>query len=532
MPEIAAIVPEEQPLVLSSLSPGTAQKRLALLVVLGILLVFILLTAGVISSSGTIQIPAFLPAYLTAMFVCDSITSILLFAQFSILRSRALLIIASAYLYTALILIPYVLAFPGVLSPTGVIGGLQSAAWLYVLWHCGFPVFVISYALLKDRAPSQRYWTGTTGAAITQSVGLTMALVLILAFLCTVGEALLPRIMLDPLRFGAQWPYLVGAPISLLSILAIIVLWYRQRSMLDLWLMVVMFLYLIEVPLSYYPAPTRYSGGWYAVRIFGFLASSLVLIVLLYEIEKLYVKLLRAVLGQRREREARLMTGDTVAAAIAHEVKQPLTAIVTSADAGFRYLDRSTPNLDKAKETLKRIVADGHRAGAMVDSIRANFKNDERTRAPVDINELILHALALELGDLKKHRILVQAEPNKQLPEVLGNEVQLQQVLLNLITNAIDAMAVKDEPRVLLVRSEAHEGTEVMVSVADTGPGINPQDIDRIFNPLFTTKSDGMGMGLSICRAIVEAHHGRLWVTPNSPCGAVFQFTLHANNPV
>ena len=111
MPEIAAIVPEEQPLVLSSLSPGTAQKRLALLVVLGILLVFILLTAGVISSSGTIQIPAFLPAYLTAMFVCDSITSILLFAQFSILRSRALLIIASAYLYTALILIPYV---PGV----------------------------------------------------------------------------------------------------------------------------------------------------------------------------------------------------------------------------------------------------------------------------------------------------------------------------------------------------------------------------------------------------------------------------------
>src|SRR6187551_3730329 len=179
MPEIAVIVPEEQPLVLSSLSPGTAQKRLALLAVLGILLVFILLTAGVISSSGTIQIPAFLPAYLTAMFVCDSITSILLFAQFSILRSRALLIIASAYLYTALILIPYVLAFPGVLSPTGVIGGLQSAAWLYVLWHCGFPVFVISYALLKDRAPSQRYWTGTTGAAITQSVGLTMALVLI-----------------------------------------------------------------------------------------------------------------------------------------------------------------------------------------------------------------------------------------------------------------------------------------------------------------------------------------------------------------
>jgi C4-dicarboxylate-specific signal transduction histidine kinase len=226
------------------------------------------------------------------------------------------------------------------------------------------------------------------------------------------------------------------------------------------------------------------------------------------------------------------MTGDTVAAAIAHEVKQPLTAMITSADAGLRFLDRSTPNLDRAKEAFKRVIADGHRAGAMVDSIRANFKNNQRTRTSIDVNELIRHALALERGDLQKHRIMVQAEPNTQLPEVRGNRIQLQQLLLNLITNAIDAMAAKDEPRVLFVKSEAHESGGVVVSVADTGAGINSQDVDRIFNPLFTTKSDGMGMGLSICLAIVEAHHGRLWVTPNTPCGAVFQFTLHANNPV
>ena len=225
------------------------------------------------------------------------------------------------------------------------------------------------------------------------------------------------------------------------------------------------------------------------------------------------------------------MTGDTVAAAIAHEIKQPLTAMVTSANAGFRFLDRSTPNFDKAKEAFKRVVADGRRAGAMVDGIRANFKNDDQGRSLLDVNELIRHALALEYGDLRKHGILVQAEPDSGLPEVQGNRVQLQQVLLNLITNAIDAMAARDQPRVLLVKTAPHGGDEVVISVADTGPGIGAQDAERIFNPLFTTKSDGMGMGLSICRAIVEAHHGRLWVTQNAPRGALFQFTLRSSNP-
>src|SRR4029077_319818 len=160
------------------------------------------------------------------------------------------------------------------------------------------------------------------------------------------------------------------------SISALIVLWFRRRSMLYHWLISSMFLYLGEVPLSYYPAPSRFSAGWYAVRTSGFLSSSLVLIVLLYEIETLYAKLLGAVLAQRREREARLMTGDAVAASIAHEVKQPLTSMVTSADAGLRFLDRSTPNLDRAKEAFKLIAADGHRAGEVVESIRANFRSD------------------------------------------------------------------------------------------------------------------------------------------------------------
>jgi signal transduction histidine kinase len=527
MQEMAPIVPEEQHFILSSLSPGPAQKRLALALVLG-LSVVVFIVIGPLSTIRPGRIDAFVPAYSTAMFVNDALTAILLFTQFAILRSRAMLLIASGYLFTALILIPWILTFPGVFAPRGLIGGLQSTVWLYFFWHAGFPMFVLGYALLKDADPGKRFPPSKVRAAIAVSVALTAATVSVTALICIAGDALLPSVMLDSSRFGPLWP-LVGAPVALLSISALIVLWLRRRSMLDLWLMVVMCLYSIEI-INYYPHPERYGLGWYTVRVVGFLSSILVLILLLYEVTNLYGRLLGAILGQRREREARLMTGDAVAASIAHEVKQPLTAMITSADAGFRFLDRSTPNLDRAKEAFKLIAADGHRAGAVVENIRATFRNDVQTRTPLDVNELIREALALERSDLEKHRILVQVESNKQLPEVRGNRVQVQQVLLNLITNAIDAMAVRDDPRVLCVKSEAYDHDGVVVSVADTGGGINSQDIDRVFNPLFTTKSDGMGMGLSICRAIIEAHNGRLWFAPNKPRGAVFQFTLHANN--
>src|SRR6476620_8404302 len=158
----AAVVPEEEQFILSTLSPGPAQKRLALAVVLGLFAVFVLITAGPLAGVRPGRVDAFVPAYAAAMFACDSITAILLFAQFSILRSRAALVIASAYLFTALILIPYILTFPGVFVPTGLLGGLQSSASIYVLWHCGFPLFVIAYTLSKDRVPAKRLWNGTT----------------------------------------------------------------------------------------------------------------------------------------------------------------------------------------------------------------------------------------------------------------------------------------------------------------------------------------------------------------------------------
>jgi signal transduction histidine kinase len=525
MEKSAAVVPEEDLFVLSSLPPSRAQKRLVLGVVLGLLVTFFL-AAGPLARIQTSHVDAFVPAFTTALVVTDGITAFLLFSQFAILRTRALLVISSGYLFAALMAIAWFLMFPGVFAPEGLIGGIQGRAYIYFLWHAGFPIFVIAYALAKDADPDKRYWHGTVAAGIALSVVVTVLVVAALTFFIAVQNLSLPRVELNPLRFSSLWLYF-AVPMASLIILALLVLWVRRRSILDFWLMVVMLAYLIEIWLSYFPLAIAYGFGWYASRIFGLFSSCLVLWILLYEITTLYARLLFAVRAQRREREARLMTGDTIAAAIAHEVQQPLSGMITSADGGFRFLDRSIPDLDEAKEAFKQIVADGHRAAAVIKSIRALFKTEGRNRASVDVNKLIEDTLALVREDLQKHRISVERKLDEHLPLATGDRIQLQQVLLNLITNAIDSMAGVSGSRILSVKSEIYEG-DVSVSVADTGAGIGAQDVDRIFNPLFTTKPNGMGMGLPICRAIIEAHNGRLWVAPNTPQGAVFHTSIRS----
>jgi len=514
--------------VLANLPPSRAQKRLALGVVL-VLFVCFVGAAGPLSTIPLTRVDAFMPAYGTAIFVNDSISAALLFAQFSVLRSRALLALASAYLWTGFIAIPWVLTFPGVFPGAGPLGaGLQSTACLYFCWHVGFTLFVIVYVFLKDLDPIKGLSESGVRAAVLASVGSVAALVFGATVLVTAGNALMPPIMLDTVRISNVWFYVAG-PTAALIVVTLVLLWLRRRSVLDLWLMVVLCAYTIEIALISFPVPTRFSLGWYVGRVYGLLAGSLVLLILLAETTMLYGQLLRAVLAQRREREARLMTGDAVSASIAHEVRQPLSAMITNAGAGLRWLDRVTPDLDEARAALKKVVTDGRRADAVIENVRALFKKDARTWTSLDVNNLIREALGLVRDDLQTHRIVVQAERNERSPRIKGDQIQLQQVLVNLLTNAIDAMATNDRERVLCVRCEVHDSGSVMVSVEDTGKGVEPSAADRIFSPLFTTKAHGMGMGLSICRSIVEAHEGRLWATANLPRGAIFHFTVPAH---
>jgi signal transduction histidine kinase len=487
------------------------------------------------------EVDAFVPTLAAALFVSDCVTAALLFAQFSILRQWALLVIATGYLFSALIVVAHALAFPGAFTPTGVLGsGLQSAVYLYWFWHSGLPLAIIGYSLLKDtdRAADVRF----TRRAISSSVAGIIALVVGLFWFVTQHDNLLPTTFVDvrPLSFFRRT--IGGLVILTLGGIALSLLWRRRRSLLDQWLVVALSALLLEVLLASVLSAGRYNLAWYAGRFYQLVTATVVMVVLLAEMAQLYaglarsntmlqrerVMLQRAIDAQRRERDARLMTGDAVAATIAHELKQPLTAMITRSYAGVRWLDRADPDLDKAKAGFKQIVDDGHRAAAVIDSIRASFRRDAPVRAPLDVNSLIEEAVALLQDDLKGHGIAVRVEPSTPPLQVRGDRIQLQEVLLNLITNAMEAMATVDGPRVLVISSKAQEDSGVMISVADTGTGIDTEYVQRVFNPLFTTKTGGMGMGLSICRSIVEAHDGTLWVVPNSPRGSTFQFVLGA----
>ena len=226
-------------------------------------------------------------------------------------------------------------------------------------------------------------------------------------------------------------------------------------------------------------------------------------------------------------RVMRSMAMGEMAASIAHEINQPLTAIASNGNAALRWLRGARPNLDEARAALKKIVADSLRTGEVITGIRSMFRKDGQIKTPLDVNELIREVLALLRGEIEHQQVLVRAELFDGLPQIPANQVQLRQVIVNLITNAVDAMStVSDRSRVLSVKTGVHESKNFLIKVEDSGIGIDPQNIDRIFAPHFTTKSNGMGMGLSICQSIIESHGGRLSVSVGQPYGSIFQIFL------
>ena len=202
--------------------------------------------------------------------------------------------------------------------------------------------------------------------------------------------------------------------------------------------------------------------------------------------------------------------------------------MVTNASAGLRWLDREQPQIAEIRAALERIVGDGHRANRIVASIRAMFVKPTQERAPLDLNRMIAATLRQLAGDVRLARIEVRTAFDDSLPPVIGNALQLEQVLCNLIDNAVDAMCATPGQRLLLLSSRRQPHGEVLVAIADNGSGLAEAERDRIFEPFFTTKPNGMGMGLMFCRTVIEAHGGRLWASDNQPRGAVLQFTLPA----
>jgi PAS domain S-box-containing protein len=226
-------------------------------------------------------------------------------------------------------------------------------------------------------------------------------------------------------------------------------------------------------------------------------------------------------------RATRLTIMGELSASIAHEINQPLASIITNGNACKRFLAVSPPDLDEVKDGVDEIVRDGRRASEVLSRIRAMLKNTAPERVQVDVNDAIMEVLTLTRHELQRHGVSVQTDLHSHLPTVLADRVQLQQVVLNLVMNGVDAMrAVTDHSRMLTIRSQLDDRGNIVVNVADSGVGLDPANREHIFDAFFTTKTEGMGMGLAISNSIIEAHHGRLWAEAGSPVGAVFGFAL------
>jgi signal transduction histidine kinase len=521
----------QQPWLISLLPPSEAHKRWALAVSTFFLVAFVISfrSAKVILPQSDIYIPL----VATAMFLNDLVTASLLLAQFSVVRSRALLLLANGYIFTALVVAAYAVFWRVAFHSTGLFGaGPQTLPWLYLIWHAGLPTSVIVYALLKSKEhttpPVAR---DSVLIFILASIACTVLIVCGLTWCFTRFQDILP-VLVTPLNQASKVSDFGTSAVLFVSISASVLQWRsRQQSVLDLWLSVVTLAWILG-SIMLVAIGVRYDVAWYATPGFSIVSATLVLLVLLSESLTLHAQLAISVLAQRREREGRRLSMDVMSGAIAHEFKQPLSVIMTSADAAVRWLDRTPPEVGEAQDSLKLIARDARRAESIIQSVRATFSNVRhgrgvQPRTPVDTNELIRESIAILRGELEAAKIIVRLELAKELTLISVDSGQLQQVLLNLITNAADAMrATTDRARVLKVTSRTVESNSVCVSIEDTGTGIDPRDIDHVLEPFFTTKSNGMGLGLAICRSIVESYGGTVTVGPNAPHGSIFRIKL------
>src|SRR5271170_6453316 len=786
--------PDQNGTVLANLPAGQTERRVAFTIAL-----LLLGIGAMVAPFGGVQLPradAWAPITDTFIFLADLITWFLLISQFHIVRSRALLVLGSGYLFAAVMNVPHVLTFPGAFTPGGLLGaGLQTSVWLALFWMSGYLLAVIFYALMR-KEPEKFVLPGSTRTAIAASSAVVIAIALALTWISIAGEPLLPKLFVDRSESTVGLRY-VNALLLLPSALALLLLWFRARSLLNLWLMVVMCGWLGQ-GIAQIRTPGRFSLAMYAARSLIVISLTVLLVVLLRETMTLYGRLaisivalrqltaeklerseaylseaqrlshtgsfgwsvlseeiywseetynifeynqavkptldlvlerihpedrdlagqiiraategtdvdaehrllmpdgrvkhlrvlargLRTSSGRRelvgavtdvtaakqaentlRESEAylaeaqrlsrtgswawnpvtgenrywsdecfrllgfdpadgmppfetfvqrihpddlpivaekleratrergeyevdyriihpggevrdihaighpvlspsgelvelvgtgidvterkraeeererlrqahaelarvnRITTMGELTASLAHEVNQPIAAAATNARTCVRWLARERPDLEEACAAAMRVVKDVTRASEIISRIRVLFHKGTSERELVDVNSVIGEMGLLLSSEATRHNISVRTELAPDLPRVMGDRVQLQQVLMNLMMNSIDAMKDMHEARELAIKSQRVDKEQVLVSVSDTGVGLPPEQTDQIFNAFFTTKSHGTGMGLRISRSIVESHGGRLWAAPNSPRGASFYFTLSA----
>jgi len=509
--------------LLTDLPPTRRQTWAAITVVLIAIVAFAVVAP--FSGRQAAALNAFFPSLDAIVLIIDLITAVKLYAQFLISRSRSLLVLASGYLFTAFIVIPHALTFSGAFSPTGLFGaGLQTGSWLFIFWHIGFGLALLGYAISKDVKRGRLAAETAVVREISWSVVTVVALVSGIAWLTTGGEALLPPIILDKSRLAPFVIYPIWFTI-LITAAGLVILVFRRHSVLDLWLIVVATVFIGELAFSGLLPTVRFSVGFYAGRAFSLVTSSIVLIVLLAETTLLYVHLARSNDLLQRERHNKLMSMEAMAASISHELNQPIGAALLNSESALMCLKATPPEIDDSTEALESIVESTMHAKAILSNLRALFGKANLTKECVDLNRVSLEALKTLRPELRD-RLDIKTELASELPLVLGHKGQLQEVVTNLIHNAVDAMNSEVGPRALIVRTERVANNKIAIAVEDTGRGVSPQDAETIFDAFVTTKPSGMGLGLAISKMIVERHEGTLSISSAIPHGAIFRVTL------
>jgi signal transduction histidine kinase len=513
---------------LATAPPTERQRRFAFLVLVITLSAFG--AAMPFANTPLARFDGFIPVIMAISFVTDLVTAVLLFGQFSAIGSRALLVLASGYLFSSLIVIPYALAFPGAFAPTGLLGaGTQTAAHLNVLWRLGFSLTLLAYAFLISGSPRKVSSVLSPQAAILCSVAIVILVVSTLIGITTVGQDLLPQLLSSDSVRGPVLPlgHAANGMIALTNILTLLLLWRRGRSLLDLWLMVAVCMLIADALMVTLFLTTRFTLGFYATRSIPLIVSKVVLVALLSETMILHKRLASAFILQRRERDNRLMSLNVATAAIAHEISQPLTALSLNSVSAMRALEKTPPDLAALQDCLSETIRDSDRANEIVASVRGLFKSTAQRQTTIEMNGTVRQMLKMVENDVRTYGVSVSTELQDGLAPVMADRIQLQQVILNLIKNAIEAMAATRTPvRTLRLVTAQDTNSSVSLTVQDSGPGIAPESERQIFDPFFTTKSSGTGLGLSISRKIVEDHDGRLRLIKNSSNGCTFEIIL------
>ena len=532
---------------LSTLDADTRQRRVAVAAIFASLLIF--LAIAPFARVALPQVGAFIPIYQTALVTSDLITTVLLFGQYSFLRSRALLVLGAGYLFCACMAVAHGLSFPGLFAPGGALGaGPQTTAWLYFLWHGGFPLFVLAYVHWKDRpgprAGVQAPVTGAVRRSIARAILGTLALALALVLLSTAGHDALPVLMRGNRDDSGK--LLVAVCTWILSLVALLALWRKAHSVLDLWLMVTLVAWLLDIALSSVLNGARFDLGFYGGRVYGLLASSFVLIVLLLESSRLYGELATAHARERQrsaelevarnEADAAAQAKSNFLAAMSHEIRTPMNGVIGMIDVLARSSLKSPQMamVDLIRESafsLLSIIED------ILDFSKIEAGHMDVESEPMAVGEVVEKVCVMLNRLAEKQGVELSLFTDPEIPGlVLGDALRLRQILINLVNNAIKFSAGGKTTGRVAVRAvlveEGAKGVTLEFQVIDNGIGMGEATLATLFTAFTqadvstTRRFGGTGLGLAISGNLAQRMGGRIAVVSAPGAGSTFTLRL------